>query len=227
MSVIATITIPADAFVLGRAISANPGLDVRFERLVPLGEDALPYFWVHNESLEDIEASLAAAEDIESFTIVDKVDDEVLARVRWNGAAAGFLGALRKSEAVILEGSGSHDIWRFRLRFPDHERLSQCYDRCAELDIPLTLERVHNPGPGTLGESGGGLTDTQRETLVRALEAGYFDVPRETNLVELSRDLGVSDTAVSQRLRRGTKTLLETTLDKGRTERSEEPADRL
>lgn len=52
----------------------------------------------------------------------------------------------------------------------------------------------------------------QREALQVALEAGYFDVPRNATLVELVEELDVSDSAVSRRLRRALSTLLDGTM---------------
>ena len=48
------------------------------------------------------------------------------------------------------------------------------------------------------------LTPAQREILELALDRGYFAIPRETNLMELAEELGISDQAVNERLRRGT-----------------------
>lgn len=45
-----------------------------------------------------------------------------------------------------------------------------------------------------------GLTAKQRRTAVRAVEAGYYERPRETSLEELAADLGISKSACSQRL---------------------------
>lgn len=45
-----------------------------------------------------------------------------------------------------------------------------------------------------------------------ALERGYFDVPRQVNLTGLAEEMDVSDTAVSQRIRRGITGLLMATL---------------
>lgn len=44
------------------------------------------------------------------------------------------------------------------------------------------------------------LTEVQLRTLRRAYEAGYYDRPRRTDLTELSEELDVSKSAVSQRL---------------------------
>lgn len=57
-----------------------------------------------------------------------------------------------------------------------------------------------------------GVTGPQREALVLAVERGYYDVPRRCTTAELAATLGISDQAVSERLRRGTATLVERTL---------------
>lgn len=44
------------------------------------------------------------------------------------------------------------------------------------------------------------ITTKQRETLETALEAGYYETPRETSLTELAEVLSISESAVSQRL---------------------------
>lgn len=44
------------------------------------------------------------------------------------------------------------------------------------------------------------LTETQRETATAAVAAGYYSRPREASLGELAAELGVSDSALSQRL---------------------------
>jgi predicted DNA binding protein len=61
-------------------------------------------------------------------------------------------------------------------------------------------------------DDGFGVTGPQREALLAALEAGYYDVPRGTTLAVVAESLGVSDQAVSTRLRRGTTALLRATL---------------
>ncbi|WP_255151368.1 bacterio-opsin activator domain-containing protein [Halorarius halobius] len=213
MSVIATVEVPAEEFTLGPALATNPGIRVRIERVVPLGDAFLPYLWVSDDDLETVETSLREEADIESFEIIDEVADEVLVRVEWASELDGLLEALADSDGVILEATGGDDVWRFQLRFPTHEDLTAFYQQAAAADLHIDLQSVHNPGPPTNVGVGIDLSDTQRNTLVSALEAGYFDVPRRINLVELSERMGISDTAVSQRIRRGTKRLLETTLD--------------
>ncbi|MEF8774445.1 MAG: helix-turn-helix domain-containing protein [Halobacteriales archaeon] len=50
------------------------------------------------------------------------------------------------------------------------------------------------------GEESPSLTDKQHETLLTAVELGYYDTPREADLADVAAELGVSRSAASQRL---------------------------
>lgn len=52
------------------------------------------------------------------------------------------------------------------------------------------------------------LSDAQRQVLDSAVREGYFKVPREASLVELSEQTGLSDKEVSVELRRALEQLL-------------------
>ena len=53
-----------------------------------------------------------------------------------------------------------------------------------------------------------GPTDNQREALLFALEAGYFEEPREVTLGEVATGLGIPQPAASGLLRHGIKRLI-------------------
>lgn len=214
MSVIATLAIPADEFTLGEAVATNPGITVRLVRVVPVGGRLIPYFWAGNGSTAEVTAALRAEDDIDSFEVVDTVEDEVLIRVDWTDDVDGFVGTLATAEATILEGRGEAGTWTFQLRFDEHSQLTAFYRQCVAQGITVDVQEVHGSGHPAQTDLQLGLTDIQQETLVTALESGYFAVPRETNLDELASELGVSDTAVSQRIRRGVSNLLTTTLSR-------------
>ncbi|HET7322915.1 MAG TPA: helix-turn-helix domain-containing protein, partial [Halococcus sp.] len=77
--------------------------------------------------------------------------------------------------------------------------------------VGVQLDRVHNPIEAA-SRTRFGLTDDQEQTLVTAFEAGYFDIPRGTTIQELGEELEVSDSAISQRLRRANSSLIAATL---------------
>lgn len=208
MSVIATVEVAAEDFTLGDLLGGNPDITVRLDHVIPLGETFIPYFWASNDAVGKIKRALREEPDIEAFRIVDTVDSESLVRVEWNEGFDGILDILIETSATILEAVGVGGTWTFHLRFAHHDDLTTFYRRSTEDGFAVEPRRVHNPARSGNDGVGPELTDTQRETLRVALELGYFDVPRRTNLSGLAAELDVSDTAVSQRLRRGISTVL-------------------
>jgi len=209
MSVIADFSIPADEFALGHLLEVRPGVQVRLESMVPTGEVMIPSFWVEDPDIDAVEEALLESEYVEDVRIVDRVGEEALFRVDWAEDVNGVVGTIQETESVILGGNGHGDHWTFELRFPEYDAISQFYRAVVEKDISITLENVYNPIDQS-GPQSNALTDEQREALQTALEEGYFAVPREITLVELAEKLGISDSAVSQRIRRGLTKLLTT-----------------
>ncbi|MFB6185097.1 MAG: helix-turn-helix domain-containing protein [Haloarculaceae archaeon] len=212
MSVIATVEVDASDFVLEDTLAADPDLRIRLEHVVPIGDSIVPYLWIDDDRVEDIQAALDGEENVDSFRILDEANGEALVRVDWAQGIDGLFDAITENGGTVLEGVGERETWRFDLRFEGHDQLTAFYQRCADTGISIALQSVHNPGiPQDVGIEYD-LTEAQRETLRTALDRGYFDVPRRTNLVELAERIGISDSAVSQRLRRGTKRILAASL---------------
>ncbi|MDS0282095.1 helix-turn-helix domain-containing protein [Haloarcula onubensis] len=223
MSVVVQFSLPADQFVLGEILEVGDGPAVRLESMVPTGDAMVPYFWVDSAHADAVEAALAGSEMVDDVARVEETASEALFRVTWSDGVNGFLELVRGTGAALLEARGRGDDWLFRMRFPERTAVSAFYQTCVDAGLRPDLEGVNYPQ-----QSDGGLeyniSDAQRETLLTALERGYFDVPRGINLTELAEELGISDTAVSQRLRRGMASLLSGTLD--RQPSADETADR-
>ncbi|MFC4436669.1 helix-turn-helix domain-containing protein [Halostagnicola sp. GCM10023398] len=82
------------------------------------------------------------------------------------------------------------------------------------LDPATVLEDVRTGEIGaTVLDAARNLTPTERETIHRAIEAGYYEVPRSTTLGELAAAFEISDAAVSKTLRRAEAKLLSPTAD--------------
>lgn len=215
MTVIADVSVPADEFVLGHLLEVRPGVKVRLESMIPTGGAVIPYFWIRSPDVEGVESALADSHIVESVRILDEVGDETLFRVDWTDDVDGLIEAMASADAVLLDGEGHGDHWSFHLRFPASESLSTFYRDVVDRGIAVDLGGVHNPADGPRDRAVG-LTPQQVEALSLALEAGYFSVPRGTTLVDLAEELDISDSAVSQRIRRGLTKVLTATLARGR-----------
>ncbi|AEH35544.1 helix-turn-helix domain-containing protein [Halopiger xanaduensis] len=209
MTVIADITVPADAFPLGRVLEDLPAVEIELERIVPLREAIIPLFWISGADPAVIETTLRDHAETESVEQLTAAEDRTLFEVRWGPDINGVIQALIDTRAKILEATGTADTWDFRLRFSSHEDLSAFNMALTESDVPVTLRHIYNP---TLPDEGDALSPRQRDALLTAYRQGYFEVPRRTTLTELADTVEVSDSALSQRLRRATNALVEDTM---------------
>ncbi len=219
MSVLANLEVATDDFVLGGLLSLDPSILITLESLVATSEAVAPYLRVAGADVETVETVAMEDPYVEDIQQVDNGDDErVLYRVEWISKLGGFIEALVEASGTVLEAEGSDDGWFFRIRFVDADSLSAFYRACTRQEIEVDLVGVHRP-IDTECAGRYGLTPEQRETVVQAFESGYFAVPRGITLGELSERSSISDSAVSQRLRRGLSSLISTTILDSSTQR--------
>jgi predicted DNA binding protein len=205
MPTVVDVTLPSESFALGALLTEHPDMFIEIERLVPLGDRLLPFFWVSNGSPEHIEDALLSQSIVESVQLLTQVDDRYLFQVAWTPAVNGLVDAMLETDCVILEGTGVAGSWELRLRFSDRQHLRQFIERCTEKEIDVELQRIYNPHVPSVEDE---LTPAQWQTLAVAYKLDYFSVPRGATLAEIADELGVSNQAVSQRLRRATNTLV-------------------
>lgn len=211
MSVIAHLRIPASSFELGRILPLQSGVSIELENLIPLGEKAVPFFFVENAVRDDFQERIESHPSVKSIQLVNEHENKSLYSFDWNVSRDVFFQGILGAEAYILSAKGVGDTWAFELRLPDHERLSEFQEYCQNAHIDLEVDRVYNP---TQPEAGMwyGLTEPQRNTLVRAVQGGYYSIPRQMSTKDLAEEIGISDQAVTERLRRAIVTLVENSL---------------
>lgn len=219
MTVVARIALASSSFALGRVFETIPDVTVTAECVVPVSPATMPYFWVETTDGAGVAERLCGSERVEDVTVLDEAESQSLLKVTWAEAPDDVLPVMSDTDAVALDVAREADTWVFRLQFPASDSLSTFNHRCRERGVEVSLERVYQSSGA--GEPRDGLTPAQRELLATALEVGYFEVPRQTTLRELGDGLGISDSAASQRLRRGLSTFLADNLRTGENEPTE------
>lgn len=211
MSVALSFEVPGRDLILGRALDEG-GMRAELDRVIPVGSDCLPFIWVyaqHEEGYGGFERALEGSEHTESIRCLDEFDDRRLYRFTWEQIPEPIFAGLESTNAALLDAKGDHETWEFEMRFPTQDALTDFHDRCRDAGVDLTVTGIASFTPN---DSDSGLSESQRETLVRALEAGLYNVPRDTTAVEFAEELGISDQSLSERLRRAHATLIENTL---------------
>lgn len=207
MTVIAEFTISSDQFLLGKILEEYPELYVEIERVVPADQRIMPYVWAYGADLEEFETALRTNGDIRSITVLDRLEDSALYKIQWEEPVENVITGIAETNATILEAHGG-DEWLFRIRFEGHAGLAAFHNYCTSHGITYRLNRVYSVSDDPTADVSFGITDAQRETLVMAVERGYFKVPRKVTIAELAESLGVSEQAVSERVRRGADRVL-------------------
>lgn len=211
MATEATFTVPSDAFPLGTVFEQLPDVTVELERIVPSTDVLIPYFWVRGTRVDDVGAAFSGHPGVKDLRLVDAVGDEHLMRVEWDLEYGGILSTLAETGVPMIEAVGTNEQWTFDVRGDDRRDISDFQRRCRERDIPITLTALHALTPVETG-SEAAITGPQQEALVLAYRRGYFDSPREVTLEDLGAELGISQQAVSSRIRRGLRRILGRTL---------------
>ncbi|MFP8888366.1 helix-turn-helix domain-containing protein [Natrialbaceae archaeon A-CW2] len=211
MAVIVHLRIPADSFELGRILELEASGTIELENMVPLGEKAVPFFSVTDDVRESFEENVEAHPSVERIVEVTHHNNERLYSLDWNVSRDVFFQGILELQGQLLSATGTPSTWEFEIRFPTHDSLSEFQEYCSNGHIPLEVGRIYNPvRPGT--GMWYGVTKAQRETLMRAVQGGYYAIPRRMSTQNLADELGISDQAVTERLRRAIETLTENTL---------------
>lgn len=215
MSVIVELSTTTEDCPLDALFDAASDARIVFEPLVQQTKGDVQSFWVYNVPRALVSEVCNADEDIRRVRVHGDHDrDEaeergdtqsertpVLVEVTWaEEAEPSFLELVGEHEAAILAQTGTARGWAFTLRFADRQSTAAFQAACREADIPITISRVQESDRA--GGSVDELTAPQREVYTTALERGYFEIPRRATLVDLGEEFGITDQAVSERLRR-------------------------
>ena len=107
----------------------------------------------------------------------------------------------------LVSATANSDEWVVEMEFPDRESLSKFWEWYRSNVTEPVLEQIQT----LYSESEMGvktLTSKQQEAIRIAHQSGYFRIPREVTSEQLADQIGISNQAYSQRLRRGLHNLI-------------------
>lgn len=214
MTVLLVAAVPTDDFIFEELFTSCQNATLEFEPAIAVRKEEAPYIRASNVPPNHVREAVTAAPEVRDVEFVDTTHDTSLVRMVWaDDGGNALITSFQRTLVTVLEAVGTDDGWYFTLRFASSDSVSRFHRLCKESGVSFSPVRLQQEGMDMAEETGRyGLTSVQRETLVRAFQAGYFKVPRQTSLVKLADSFAVSDNAVSERLRRGMDKLIETTL---------------
>lgn len=196
------------------ALSQHPDLTLQWEQSDPTEHDTLrTVVWAEGGDHDAFEAALEDDPSVATPEQVIDVGDQRIYHIEVTEMQyrPSVYSELVDRGCVIEQMAGTHQGWEFHVTFPDYDAFRSYRQFCEDEGIPMTVNRVYPRQQDGWNEAFG-LTSQQRNALVAALEAGYFAVPREVSLADVADRFDISANAASERIRRGTRTLVRNTV---------------
>lgn len=212
MGTIVDATVPTEQFALRDTFDEIP--DAEFETVRVVAHEAghvMPFLWSTASDLDGLQTALERDSTTQNVTRLARSDGRCLYQMEWRAHIRVVVYVLVEEQGTLLGAHGRGDRWKLRVLFPDHDSVSSTYDFCKEYGIDLSIRRV-NGVTDSITHGGVGLSEQQHEALTAAYESGYYGVPRKMTLEELATQLDVSHQALSERLRRGHRNVIASTL---------------
>lgn len=94
----------------------------------------------------------------------------------------------------------------YSVTIPDRSKLAPLVENLRETGATVSVNRIL--AGDTADDDPSTLTETQRETLIKAIEAGYYDQPRKATLDDIAEHFDITASAASQRLNSVTRRLV-------------------
>ena len=177
-------------------------------------DEQLLVFWAESDNYAAFEAAIYEDSTVTGPRTLTEFSDRRLYQVEQTaeGRAQSIIPTIMDAGGIIKECTVTHEGWSFQVQFPDNDSLNHVHEACLDHDLGFTLHRKYKQTDDTGEQSDYGLTAKQHEMVAHAADHGYYNVPRETDLEDLSEELNISHQAASERLRRGIDMLVRHTV---------------
>ncbi|TYL38332.1 bacterio-opsin activator [Natronococcus pandeyae] len=204
-----------DSPLFRTALERAPEVTLSIEEHYAAPEGIRVLFWAAGDGVSDgeFQSALEADPTVTESTQIAETPSRTMYRVTVSdeGEAGTTYREWSALDIVSVDITATNEGWTGRLRFPDREALAKYRAALRDRGLEFHLRSLYQETGGANGATAS-LTSNQHEALVTAYESGYFDVPRGASQPDVAAQLDIASQSVSERLRRGTKTLVERTL---------------
>ncbi|WP_435064358.1 helix-turn-helix domain-containing protein [Halobaculum sp. EA56] len=190
------VTLPDDVWV-GRVTRSHPEATLSVLSVLPTDEGGVALISLRADDAPAVVRDIEEADGVEEVELQRAAEDVREAVLRVETTDPRLLMPLRDSRlpvehpVVVADGTAQLTVAGSR------DRLSALATALETMGFDYSVGYVHDAL-----DAEDLLTDGQRELLTAAIEAGYYDTPRETTLTELADRQGIAKSTASERLHR-------------------------
>ena len=137
MTTVMELSSPAEEFPLGAVFENVLGVTVELERLIPREALIIPWLWVRDASVEDIEAAFDVHAGVVNVKLIDRLEDEYLLRAGGQSEYFGVLNALAEALALVASLSEALDTPPTELKLLQETVDSYALDELLRIREPI------------------------------------------------------------------------------------------
>ena len=214
MGFIAKICLCHDELPLAPTIAAHPDATIRYEYAV--GSDRpMAFVSVFGDACAAVESSMTADATVSALERVAAFGNRSIYRLTLETDRRLVPDQYAERGVFVFTATSGERGWVLRLHAPSREALVDFRWYCYHRGVSFRMTQLYDSSATDDGTYF--LTEQQHEILAMAYLGGYYDIPRAITQDDLAERLGISDSAVSQRLRRAVAELVAATLENDRT----------
>jgi predicted DNA binding protein len=165
------------------------------------------FYHIESSDFRRFEDGARADHTVGAFERVRETGDErAIYSFEYTDEATVLSPIVSTANGVILDMENDGAAWIITVWMSERTDLAHLWDYAERNGVDIELRRVNDYA--SLGDTDAGLTDSQRDALLVAFDAGYFEEPRNATLSEVAAELDISQPAASGLLRRGIRRLI-------------------
>lgn len=191
-----------------------PDMTITIEEIYQDGAGTVrQYNWAQCVDFTAFEAAAANDPTVTNLRAITDSGPRRLYRVEYTERSEreSTFPAWSELDVMLVEARATVEGWSVIMRFPDRDALGRLRERTSDTAHSFELARLYHEDAAESGADSV-LTPAQREALLTAYNEGYFRIPREASQGEVAATLGISAQSISERIRRGITSLVESTL---------------
>lgn len=214
MGFIAEVHLVHDDLALASTIANHPETTFRYEYEISAADARLQFVSVFSDDCVAIEETMTSDRTVSNPTCVATFENRTIYRVAVETDLEIVPGQCATRGLFVFTITSAERGWVARVYLPDRDVLTAFRGWCRDRGVSFRVTQLYDSSVSDSGTFH--LTDQQYEILMMAYYGGYFDIPRGITQDDLAARLGVSDSAVSQRLRRAISELIAATIENDR-----------
>lgn len=210
MGFIAELHLVHDDLPLAPTIKRHPETTLRSEYVTSSPERTYQFVSVYGSEYGSIEDAMADDHTVSSPVRVATFDSRAIYRVTRETDLDVVPDRCAADGVFAFTVTSADQGWTARVHLPDRSSLTAFRSWCRDRNVSFHVTQLQDSA--NTDDKRYALTENQREILLMAYYAGYFDIPRTATQDDLAKRLEISDSAVSQRIRRAVSELIGATI---------------